>query len=248
MSEELYLNMLVILQNFCNFFSLFYSLYIYQNCYFQEFSMFFCSNMSAVYPTLPKLAVRDNIDDDDLTDIDDEVFIRDGKNGGLKLDDDGGVKRPLMAPRRKSKKSCHFQTHKFPYKALLLPLCYGMTVILVLGLIVLCTFTTNTFPMPLTILKNWLSHEPKDSVNKSSEVIPCTSLSSKIVWTRSLPKLTSEAPLRSNDVNSDGIEDIIVGFSTGIKLKMAYYYGYFVILMFFFYLLLVDLKFLAIIY
>ncbi|XP_012234681.2 uncharacterized protein [Linepithema humile] len=176
--------------------------------------------MSAVYPTLPKLAVRDSMDDDDLTDIDDEVFIRDGKNGGLKLDDDGGVKRPLMAPRRKCKKSCNFQTHKFPYKALFLPLCYGMIVILILGLIVLCTFTANTFPMPLTILKNWLSHELKDSVNKS-EIIPCTSLSSKVLWTRSLPKLTSEAPLRSNDVNSDGIEDIIVGFSTGLDTMDA---------------------------
>lgn len=175
--------------------------------------------MSAVYPTLPKLAVRDSVDDDDLTDIDDEVFIRDGRNGGLKLDDDGGVKRPLMAPRRKCKKSCNFQTHKFPYRALLAPLCYGITaLIVVLGLIILCIFTANIFPMPLTILKNWLSHELKDPANKS-EIIPCTSLSSRVLWTRSLPKLTSEAPLRSNDVNSDGIEDIIVGFSTGFKLE-----------------------------
>ena len=42
-----------------------------------------------IYPPLPKLAVRDSVDDDDLTDIDDEVFIRDGRNSGLKLDDDG---------------------------------------------------------------------------------------------------------------------------------------------------------------
>lgn len=172
--------------------------------------------MSAVYPTVPKLAVRDSIDDDDLTDIDDEVFIRDGRNG-LKLDDDGGVKRPLMAPRRKCKKSCSFQTHKFPYKALLVPLCYGITALtIVLGLIILCIFTANIFPMPLTILKNWLTHELKDTVNKS-EIIPCTSLSYKVLWTKSLPKLSSEAPLRSNDVNLDGVEDIIVGFSTGMK-------------------------------
>ncbi|EZA56528.1 hypothetical protein X777_03315 [Ooceraea biroi] len=177
--------------------------------------------MSAVYPTLPKLAVRDSIDDDDLTDIDDEVFIRDGRNG-LKLDDDGGVKRPLMAPRRKCKKSCSFQTHKFPYRALLVPLCYGIAALaVVLGLIVLCIFTVNIFPMPLTILKNWLSHELKDSVNKSLEVVPCTSLASKVLWTRTLPKLTSEAPLRSNDVNSDGVEDIIVGFSTGLDTMDA---------------------------
>lgn len=177
-------------------------------------------NMSAVYPTVPKLAVRDSIDDDDLTDIDDEVFIRDGRNGGLKLDDDGGVKRPLMAPRRKCKKSCSFQTHKFPYKALLVPLCYGITALtIILGLIILCIFTANIFPMPLTILKNWLTHELKDTVNKS-EIIPCTSLSSKVLWTRSLPKLSSEAPLRSNDVNLDGVEDVIVGFGTGTKDDM----------------------------
>ncbi|XP_032688868.1 uncharacterized protein LOC116852515 isoform X2 [Odontomachus brunneus] len=174
------------------------------------------NNMSAVYPTVPKLAVRDSIDDDDLTDIDDEVFIRDGRNGGLKLDDDGGVKRPLMAPRRKCKKSCSFQTHKFPYKALLVPLCYGITALtIVLGLIILCIFTANIFPMPLTILRNWLTHELKDTVNKS-EIVPCTSLSYKVLWTKSLPKLSSEAPLRSNDVNLDGVEDIIVGFSTGL--------------------------------
>lgn len=175
--------------------------------------------MSAVYPILPKLAVRDSLDDDDLTDIDDEVFIRDGRNGGLKLDDDGGVKRPLMAPRRKCKKSCNFQSHKVPYKAFLVPLCYGITaLIIVLSLIVLCIFTANIFPMPLTILKSWLSHELKEPANES-EIIPCTSLSSKVLWTRSLPKLIPEAPLRSNDVNSDGIEDIIVGFSTGIKVS-----------------------------
>lgn len=28
-----------------------------------------------------KLAVRDSLDDEDLSDVDDEVFIRDGKNG-----------------------------------------------------------------------------------------------------------------------------------------------------------------------
>lgn len=176
--------------------------------------------MSMVYP---KLAVRDSIDDDDLTDIEDEVFIRDGRNIGLKLDDDGGVKRPLMPPRRKCKKSCSLQTRKLPYKALFVPLCYGITaLIVVLGLIILCIFTVNIFPMPLTILKNWLTHELKDiSINKL-EIIPCTSLSSKILWTKSLPKLTSEAPLRSNDVNFDGIEDIIVGFSTGISLTKMF--------------------------
>ncbi|KAG5322445.1 F234B protein, partial [Pseudoatta argentina] len=179
--------------------------------------------MSAVYPTLPKLAVRDNLDDDDLTDIDDEVFIRDGRNGGLKLDDDGGVKQPLMAPRRKCKKPCNLENYKIPYNMLLVPVCCGTTALIVLlGLIVVCIFTANILPMPLTILKSWMSHDLKNPINES-EIIPCTSLSSSVLWARSFPKLTPEAPLRNNDVNSDGIEDIIVGFSTGLDMMDTEY-------------------------
>lgn len=50
-----------------------------------------------------KLAVKDNYEDEDVSDdVDDEVFIRDGKNG-FKVYEERGVKRPLMAPRRKIK-------------------------------------------------------------------------------------------------------------------------------------------------
>lgn len=167
-----------------------------------------------MYPALPQLTVRDSFDDDDLSDVDDEVFIRDGRNGGLKLDDEGGVKRPLMAPRRKCKTSRISERHGFPRKALLAPFCYGLFALLVLlGLIILVIFAVSVFPMPLTVLKNWLSREMENDIN-NADVVPCTSLATNIVWTRTLPKLTSEAPLRSNDVNGDKIEDIIVGFST----------------------------------
>ncbi|XP_015432829.1 PREDICTED: uncharacterized protein LOC107188942 [Dufourea novaeangliae] len=172
--------------------------------------------MSAVYPALPKLAVRDGFDEEDLTDIDDEVFIRDGKNGGLKLDDDGGVKRPLMAPRRKCKKSYSFETYRFSSRTCYIPLCFGlMALIILLSLITLCIYIVNIIPVPMSILKNWLSHGIEQTLNESN-IIPCTSLATNIVWTKSLPKLTSESPLRSSDVNEDGVEDIIVGFSTGL--------------------------------
>lgn len=69
-----------------------------------------------------KSEVRESIsvDEDDLSDVEDEVFIRDGKNGyrvhyfanilkcsteeyqiSLQIADEINVKRPLMAPRRK---------------------------------------------------------------------------------------------------------------------------------------------------
>ncbi|XP_076752038.1 uncharacterized protein LOC143424099 [Xylocopa sonorina] len=174
--------------------------------------------MSTIYPTLPKLVVRDGFDEEDLTDIDDEVFIRDGKNGTLKLDHDGGVKRPLMAPRRKYKKTRSFETYRLTNKAVYIPLCFGfMALIILLGLITLCIYVVNIIPMPMTVLKNWLSQDFKDSLSESN-IVPCTSLTTKVIWTKSLPKLTSEAPLRSTDVNNDGIEDIIIGFSTGLDM------------------------------
>ena len=170
--------------------------------------------MSAVYPTLPKLAVRDGFDEEDLTDIDDEVFIRDGKNGSLKIDEDGGVKRPLMAPRRKCKKSYSFETYRFSNRTFYVPFFFFLTaLVILLSLITLCIYVVNIIPMPMSILKNWLSRDFKDALNESA-IVPCTSLATKILWTRSLPKLTSESPLRSSDVNGDGIEDIVVGFST----------------------------------
>lgn len=58
---------------------------------------------SNLHYTSPKLSVKDSFDDDEVSDdVEDEVFIRDGKNG-FKLDEEIGVKRPLMAPRRKFK-------------------------------------------------------------------------------------------------------------------------------------------------
>lgn len=166
--------------------------------------------MSAVSAILPKLVERDSYDED-LTDIDDEVFIRDGKNK-LKLND-RGVKRPLMAPHRKYKKSYNFKTYGFLNKA-----GFGfIALIILLSLTTLCIYIINVIPGPMSILKNWLSYNLKDSLHESN-IIPCTSLTSKILWTKSLPKLTSESPIRSNDVNDDGIEDIIIGFSTGFYI------------------------------
>lgn len=172
--------------------------------------------MMEVYPTLPKFMVQECQDEDDLTDIDDEVFIRDGKNGGLKLDEDGGVKRPLMAPRKKYRKLCKVGVNRFFYNTIFISICYWfIALIILLSLIALCMYAANIFPLSFATFKKWISHELKSSISKI-HIIPCTSLSSKIIWKRTISKFTSEAPLRSNDVNKDGVEDIIIGFSTGL--------------------------------
>ncbi|KAK0170333.1 hypothetical protein PV328_010908 [Microctonus aethiopoides] len=175
--------------------------------------------MPSIHPIIPRLSVRDSYDDDDLTDMDDEVFIRDGKSdGGIKINDDCGVKRPLMPPRRKLKSSGNFQHDKLPLRSLLIPVCYGATALIIsLGLILLCILTVNIFSVPFNMLKNLFPSKTSGPImNLTNEILPCTSLSSSIVWTRTLSKLTSEAPLRSIDVNNDGVDDIILGFSTGL--------------------------------
>ncbi|XP_063981625.1 uncharacterized protein LOC135164846 isoform X1 [Diachasmimorpha longicaudata] len=178
--------------------------------------------MANGYPSAPRLSVRDSYDDEELTDIDDEVFIRDGKRDGiLKINDESGVKRPLMAPRRKQKLG-HLQTPPLTFKTLLIPLCYGlMALVVLLGLMLLCVLTINIFPVPFGMLKNLFSggvtlEVTITKVSRENEPLPCTSLATSVVWMRTMPKLTSEAPLRSLDVNGDGIEDIILGFSTGL--------------------------------
>ncbi|XP_034935073.1 uncharacterized protein [Chelonus insularis] len=171
--------------------------------------------MANIYPSLPRLSVKDSFDDEDLTDIDDEVFIRDGKiSGGKKINDDGGVKRPLMAPRRKAQ--MNFKHQKISSRALLLPICYGlMALVILLGLIPLCVIIINIFPVPLNVIQNFFPAKVK-SITNATDIPPCTSLASNVVWVKTLPKLTSEAPLRSLDVNNDNIDDIIIGFSTGL--------------------------------
>ncbi|XP_014216884.1 uncharacterized protein LOC106645513 [Copidosoma floridanum] len=195
-----------------------------------------------VYPKLPRVAVRDSFaddEDDELSDIDDEVFVRDGKNGILKLgggggvghleDDDDyerGVKRPLMAPRRTKSRGAHFAPEpglqpRLPLKALFAPFLYTMLgLVVVVAIIVLCAVAITRLPVSPGIVDRWLAHE-KHSPAKEPYVIPCTSLGSRLQWTRTLPRLTSEAPLRSNDVNGDGVVDIIVGFSTGLDTSAA---------------------------
>lgn len=167
-----------------------------------------------------RLSVRDSFDEEDPSDVDDEVFIKDGRNGSIRSDDECRLKRPLMPPRRKRRS--HYSEHRVPYRTLYTPLCYalaGFTVVLIL--IMLCVLLVFELPFPVNKVKNWLATESKESSLKP-KLEPCISLNSKVIWTKTFPKLTSEAPLQSNDVNGDNIADIIVGYSTGFFLQTEF--------------------------
>ncbi|PSN30859.1 hypothetical protein C0J52_21219 [Blattella germanica] len=166
--------------------------------------------------TSSKLAVRDSFDDDDVSDdVEDEVFIRDGRNG-FKVDEERGVKRPLMAPRRKTKSN---QIHselggRPPCRAFCAPCCYGfMALAALIGVIVLVVSLVIWFPFPLDeVTKFW---KVGKSSLKGGMIIPCTEVAIEDIWITSLPKLTVESAVRLNDVNGDGVMDVIIGHGTG---------------------------------
>lgn len=85
------------------------------------------------------------------------------------------------------------------------------------------------FPIPLQKIKIWfhndlpfnknnfnifyhgISSQSQNNVN-NKEVIPCTQISVNKVWSKAIARLNSESPIRKFDSNSDGIEDIIIGY------------------------------------
>jgi hypothetical protein len=70
------------------------------------------------------------------------------------------------------------------------------------------------FPLPLDQLMKFL--KAGEGSELGDTVIPCTELVVEGVWTKSLSKLTVESAVRLNDVNRDGIMDVIIGYGTGL--------------------------------
>ncbi|KAI5736330.1 hypothetical protein M8J76_002203 [Diaphorina citri] len=162
-----------------------------------------------------KKLVRDSLDDEDVSDdVDDEVFIRDGRT--FKLDDDRGLKRPLMAPRRKFKSSSSYFSYgeSSTLKKLRVPFCYTLLCVIILCcLIALALILIN---MNTTYMLNKLMHPSSDSgSNSDNSYKPCTDYEVEELWHYTLPKIKSETPVRSVDINGDGIEDVIIGYGTG---------------------------------
>nr|CAI5831761.1 unnamed protein product [Callosobruchus analis] len=161
--------------------------------------------------------VRESIsfDDDDMSDVEDEVFIRDGKNG-YKLAEDFNAKRPLMAPRRTGKSDANTRLKaRPPCRAFCKPCCYViLSLSILIGLIILVVVVVSMFPLPIDKIRDWIIHKtPKEGA--SIKLLPCNNLRIRDVWTVNLPKLTTDSAIRTFDVNDDGFEDILFSFGTG---------------------------------
>uniref|UniRef100_T1JFB9 FAM234A/B beta-propeller domain-containing protein n=1 Tax=Strigamia maritima TaxID=126957 RepID=T1JFB9_STRMM len=139
---------------------------------------------------------------------DDEVFTNDLKNG---FDDENCVTKPLMARRRKqTTKNFHTQVRRSrPCKTYCAPCLYSMIAILsIIGITCLIIFLVKAFNINLRLTQMTNNFHP-------DELIGCSHMEVEDVWIKNFPKLLTESAIRLNDVNQDGVLDILIGFATG---------------------------------
>ncbi|XP_035219132.1 uncharacterized protein LOC118192294 isoform X2 [Stegodyphus dumicola] len=151
-------------------------------------------------------------DEDDLSD--DEVFTRGGKSIPL---EENGVNKPLMAPRLRNKETLQTKVRKVPsLRVIWGPIFYFfITLSSIISIICLIVFLINIF------MKNISPNDHHTRLFKDKKLVPCTKIITKDIWVKTFPMLTTETAIRLNDVNMDGVDDIIMGFGTGAD---AFYY------------------------
>lgn len=163
--------------------------------------------------SFPVKKLRDSLDDDDISDdVDDEVFIRDGRL--FKLDDDRGLKRPLMAPHRKFKSTSSYFSYgeSSRFRRLRAPFCYTLLCAIILScLIALALILIN---MNTNYVLNELFHPSSQSSSSDTIYKPCTDYEIEELWHHTVPKIKSDTPVRTVDVNGDGVEDVVIGYGT----------------------------------
>ncbi|XP_031637456.1 uncharacterized protein LOC116349932 [Contarinia nasturtii] len=199
-------------------------------------------NMKPYVPS-SAIAVRESYDDDLSDDIEDDVFIRDGKS--IKAYEEKGLKRPLMAPRRRNSSKPLLKSSKTRKTMAAIfrkrnrcwkfcePFCYAFAALLVLFLLfILAIFLMALFPVSLQKFKS-LFHNTKLSfaLNKvgfdemameelfKGEQTPCTQMSVEKVWSKAFTRLSTESPIRKTDINGDGNADIIMGYSVDDSIQ-----------------------------
>lgn len=174
--------------------------------------------------------------DDELSDDVEEVFIRDGRGGKCRDIEN----KPLMPSRKKhqhrsSKTTQQLKILKKQYKRsrcsrCLEPFCYALLILVVV--LIICAIVLTL--LPVQRLRQMLQNASpniydkfvhQNSINDVSiaqptfQTVPCQNMAVTKVWSRTIAKINSEAPLRKTDLNGDGVDDIIAGFGVDDSLE-----------------------------
>ncbi|XP_032596106.1 uncharacterized protein LOC6567724 isoform X2 [Drosophila grimshawi] len=187
--------------------------------------------MIKLRPYVPskRIAIRESSIDEDISDdVDDEVFIKDARSA--KRSEEQGLKRPLMAPRRKhssgsgSSSTPIMKQHKRRRCCRCCePFCYILAALTVLcAVLSLAALMLTLFPLPMQRIHHWWSEDAQLAAisvasasygsSLGSEFVPCTQIRVQHLWTRSMARMNSESPLRAADLNGDAIKDVIFGY------------------------------------
>lgn len=162
--------------------------------------------------------------DDDITEdeLEDDYNGSYSKNSNMGFGDSTEAHKPLMHPYTKTKIR---RKHTKPWctarscMACFMWIAFFSICIVGLVLLILRAIDNSTS-----------SSDSDDKISSVKKVLPggklfklsdesiqgCDNLKATKVWHTNLPKLMTETAVRLNDVNNDGVKDIIVSFSTGV--------------------------------
>lgn len=159
------------------------------------------------------------------------------KSHSFQAYEENGLKRPLMAPRRKGGKPAS-KTNKTVtaimrkrnrYWKCCEPFCYALAALIVLiAIIFLAAYLLTMFPVSLQKIKLWIRQKDvkwyENALNSEyelfkGEMTPCTMISVQKVWSKAYSKLSSESPVRKLDLNGDGNEDIVLGYGVDDSIQ-----------------------------
>lgn len=154
-----------------------------------------------------------------------------------------GLKRPLMAPRRRSSYRPIIQTTKARKtvssflrkrarcRGCCETFCYMLSALLVLIAIVCLTiFLMALFPVALQKVKMFIHDNNMfgSSLNITDlsndelfigEQTPCTQMAVNKVWSKAFSRLNTETPIRKVDLNGDKILDIVFGYGVDDSIQ-----------------------------
>lgn len=175
--------------------------------------------LSNIYkPEANKFSHLGSDDDDDSEELDDE--INDSYVKGLHSPT-RKAQKPLMPPNRTTKIR---RVHSKPWCTTracfvffvwlaFLSICVSGLVLLILR--VVDSGNSEKETLSSHFVKSVHQHR-KESSEDEKDILPCDELSASKVWHMSFPKLMTETAVRPNDINQDGIDDLMIGFSTGV--------------------------------
>lgn len=175
--------------------------------------------LSNIYkPETNKFSHLRSDDDDESDDLDDE--IDDGYSKGLHSPT-RTVQKPLMPPNRTTKiRRVHSKPWCTTRACFVFFVWLAFLSICVAGLVLLILRAVDSVGSKKDSSQSHFVKkvllDKQGFLNDESNILPCDDLYPTKVWHATFPKLMTETAVRPNDVNGDGIDDLMIGFSTGV--------------------------------